>query len=160
MEAGASDLKGLVARINHHLAHFSVTRKFVTLFLAVFDPSDRSLVYVNAGHNPSLLRTEAGFEELSTGSIALGMMPKLPFLTAGKTTLPSGSILFNYTDGLVEQEDAHGNAFDTDALRRTIDEMRSSGPEAVNASVIARFEAHRAGLPYLDDIAVLTCAMR
>ncbi|MBK6753850.1 MAG: PP2C family protein-serine/threonine phosphatase [Flavobacteriales bacterium] len=153
-------LEDLVRDLNDKVYGNARGERFITLFIGDLDLGTGRMRYVNAGHNPSLLRTENGFEELSSGSIALGMMPKLPFITAGTTTLPSGSLLFNYTDGLVEQEDAHGNAFDMDALRRTIDEMRSSGPEAVNASVIARFEAHRAGLPYLDDIAVLTCAMR
>jgi hypothetical protein len=35
--------------------------------------------------------------------------------------------------------------------------MGPSGPKAVNEALIATFEAHRAGLPYLDDIALLTC---
>ncbi len=153
-------LDELVHDLNDKVYGNARGERFITCFLADLDLRTGALRYVNAGHNPVLLRTAQGFTELSTGSIALGMMPRLPFLQVGTADMGPGGLLLAYTDGLVEQEDAHGQAFELEQVRRAVDEVRLAGPAAVIEAVVARFEAHRGGQPYLDDIALLSCAMR
>jgi hypothetical protein len=51
----------------------------------------------------------------------------------------------------------YGAAFDVAPLQRALQQFSGAGPKAVNDALIGTFEAHRAGLPYLDDIALLTC---
>ncbi len=160
LEYSEDPLDELVRDLNEKVFGNARGERFITCFIADLDLRTGDLRYVNAGHNPALLRTERGFEELTTGSIALGMMPTLPFLQVGTSTMTPGSLLLAYTDGLVEQEDAHGQAFELDHVRRTMDEVHHAGPEAVIASVVARFEAHRGRQPYLDDIALLSCVLR
>ena len=160
VEYSNDPLDELVRDLNDKVYGNARGERFITCFLADLDLRTGAMRYVNSGHNPVLLRTAEGFTELSTGSIALGMMPKLPFLQVGTTTLPPGSLLLAYTDGLVEQEDVHGQAFELDQVRRAVDEVRHAGPGAVIEAVVARFEAHRGGQPYLDDIALLSCALR
>ena len=67
------------------------------------------------------------------------------------------STLLCYTDGLVEQEDRHGNSFETAPLTKILTDLSSSTAKAMNDAVITAFESHRDGLAYLDDIALLTC---
>jgi sigma-B regulation protein RsbU (phosphoserine phosphatase) len=150
------DLKDLVAELNANVLERARGERFITFFIGRVDLATGSLEFVNAGHNPPMLLRNGLVEELSDGAIALGMLPELPFLHKGTTTVKGGTLLC-YTDGLVEQEDRQGNAFDTVPLRKTLELMGPSGPKAVNEALIATFEAHRAGLPYLDDIALLTC---
>ena len=94
--------------------------------------------------------------ELKDGSIALGMLPDLPFVKTGEAKV-DGGMLMSYTDGLIEQEDVYGAAFETAPLERALRQFSGAGPQAVNEALIGNFEAHRSGLPYLDDIALLTC---
>ena len=56
----------LVAGLNRYAcAHSLRGLRFTTAFLAEFDPRDRRLVYVNAGHNaPILRRVASGVERL------------------------------------------------------------------------------------------------
>jgi sigma-B regulation protein RsbU (phosphoserine phosphatase) len=115
---------------------------------------------VNAGHNDPLLHGPAGITPLHSGSIALGMMPKLPFLQVGEAEIPAGSTLLCYTDGLVEQEDPHGNEFGTERLHQLLRDLHAATPKDINATLQGAYEAHRAGQPYLDDIAVLTCRLK
>ena len=64
----------------------------------------RSLIYVNAGHNPPLLlRTAGTVERWSIGGPVLGMFPGRDF-TAG-TALWPGDRLVLYTDGVTEALD-------------------------------------------------------
>ncbi|MBL7964575.1 MAG: SpoIIE family protein phosphatase [Flavobacteriales bacterium] len=134
--------------------------RFVTLFLGRLDLRTGLMRYVNAGHNAPLLHHGGKVQELTTGCIGLGMLEKLPFLQVGEVTLPRGSTLLCYTDGLVEQEDSREEPFGTQPLRKALTEFSLAGAEALNSAIIGAFEAHRAGLPYLDDIALLTCCLR
>ena len=68
----ASDLPALVARVNRHLVGFSSTRKFATLFIAVYDPAAGTLTYVNAGHNPGLWVSPEQVTLLPSGGVPVG----------------------------------------------------------------------------------------
>lgn len=46
----------LVSRLNVQIARHSPASRFITLFYGLYDPTDGSLQYVNAGHLPPLLK--------------------------------------------------------------------------------------------------------
>lgn len=146
----------LIAELNANVLERARGERFITLFIGLVDTRKGTMTYVNAGHNPPMLMREGAVSELTEGCIALGMLPEMPFIRSGETNV-TGSTVMSYTDGLVEQEDVYGAAFGTEPLRKTLVQFGPGGPAAVNEALIATFEAHRAGLPYLDDIALLTC---
>jgi len=151
------DLEQLVNDLNAKVYANARGERFITLFIGVIDTAARKMHYINSGHNDPLLHHAHGITPLRNGSIALGMMPKLPFLKSGEVDLPEGSTLFCFTDGLVEQEDAEGNSFETAPIIKILSTLSRSSAKEINHAVISTFEAHRGGLPYLDDIALLTC---
>jgi sigma-B regulation protein RsbU (phosphoserine phosphatase) len=153
----ATDLVQLMHELNDKVTRNARGERFITVFLGHIDLNARLMRFVNAGHNDPLLLGSGGIIPLHDGSIALGMLPKLPFVRVGEVGLPPGSTLLCYTDGLVEQEDAHGNAFETERIERTLIDLGKGTPAAINDSLISAFESHRGSQPYLDDIAVLTC---
>lgn len=153
----AEDLVQLVHDLNNKVHDSARGERFITLFIGMIDPGTRMMRYINSGHNDPLLHHADGIIPLRDGSIALGMMPKLPFLKSGEVYLPAGSTLLCYTDGLVEQEDANGNSFETAPITRILSTLSRSSAKEINQAVIDTFETHRGGLPYLDDIALLTC---
>ncbi len=74
-----------------------------TAVYAVLDPGTGELIYANAGHLPPLVATRAGeasYLDEAAGSM-LGAAPSTTF-TTGRRRLPAGSVLLNYTDGLIE----------------------------------------------------------
>ncbi|HWS36241.1 MAG TPA: PP2C family protein-serine/threonine phosphatase [Actinoplanes sp.] len=81
---------------------------FATLFFAILDPATGSLVFVNCGHNPPLIRRYDGRVQLlhPTGP-ALGLIPEATFRPAS-TTLEPGDLFFGYTDGVTEARNAAG----------------------------------------------------
>ncbi|MBK7102242.1 MAG: PP2C family protein-serine/threonine phosphatase [Flavobacteriales bacterium] len=155
--AHTTDLVQLVHDLNAKVHASARGERFITLFIGIIDTEKRSMRYVNAGHNDPLLHHAAGITALRDGSIALGMMPQLPFLLSGEVDLPPNSTLLCYTDGLVEQEDAQEKSFETAPIIKILTERDGASAKEINKAVIAAFEAHRGGLPYLDDIALLTC---
>lgn len=149
----------MVANLNANVMERARGERFITLFIAKADLAKAELTFVNAGHNPPMLLRDGVVEELTDGSIALGMLPHLPFIQTGRAGI-QGATLLCYTDGLVEQEDSQGNDLGTAVVRKHLEMLAASGPRAVNDALITTFEAHRGGLPYLDDIALLTCRFR
>ncbi|MCB9184449.1 MAG: PP2C family protein-serine/threonine phosphatase [Flavobacteriales bacterium] len=154
------DLEELVRHLNEQVWSSARGERFITLFLALIDLEHRTIRYVNAGHNDPLLHDGRTTEPLHDGCIALGMMPTLPFLRTGAAELPPSGALLCYTDGLVEQEDTHGIAFESAALHKALGTCALAGAAPLIDAVRDAFEAHRGQQAYLDDIAVLACSFR
>jgi len=96
------DVAALVGRLNRAVKQRSPGNRFITLFLAVFDPELSTLTYCNAGHNPPLLiRADGSVAKLDEGGLALGMFLGLPY---DSKTIPfdPGDLLLLYSDGVVE----------------------------------------------------------
>jgi phosphoserine phosphatase RsbU/P len=53
------EARALVARLNTQICRHSPGARFITLFYGVYVPATGALTYVNAGHNPPLLRRAA-----------------------------------------------------------------------------------------------------
>ncbi len=153
-------LEQLVRELNANVLERARGERFITLFIGRVNLAEGSMEFVNAGHNPPLLALPGKpAMELSDGSIALGMLPELPFVQTGRVGV-KGATLLCYTDGLVEQEDAQGNEFGTEPVRRTMELLSNADPRSINEALMATFANHRGSLPYLDDIALLTCRFR
>jgi sigma-B regulation protein RsbU (phosphoserine phosphatase) len=105
----------LVVRLNHYASSHSLDgRRFTTAVLAEYEPATRRLVYVNAGHNPPILRRASGaIEKLEAGGLPLGIDTGASYETAA-VELKSGDALIFYTDGVVEAFDEKGLEFGND----------------------------------------------
>ena len=102
----------LVSRMNRYVCSNSQNgRRFTTAFLAEYEPVSRVLSYVNAGHNPPVLRHSSGTtEELHTGGLPLGVMENANY-ESGMVTLEPGDMLAAFTDGLVEAENLRSEEY-------------------------------------------------
>jgi serine phosphatase RsbU (regulator of sigma subunit) len=105
----------LVVRLNRYAsAHSLDGRRFTTAVLSEYDPGTRHLVYVNAGHNPPVLRHANGtLEKLEVGGLPLGIEPGAVYDTAALDLRPGDALIF-YTDGVVEAFDEKGDLFGDD----------------------------------------------
>ncbi len=102
----------LVSRMNRYVCSNSQNgRRFTTAFLAEYEPLSRVLRYVNAGHNPPVLRRKSGTnEELRAGGLPLGVMGDASY-ESGAVTLEPGDLLAAFTDGLVEAENLRSEEY-------------------------------------------------
>jgi serine phosphatase RsbU (regulator of sigma subunit) len=108
-------LAELVVRLNRYAsAHSLDGRRFTTAVLAEYEPATRRLAYVNAGHNPPVLRRADGAtEKLEVGGLPLGIDTGAVYGTAA-IELKSGDALIFYTDGVIEAFDEKGQEFGND----------------------------------------------
>lgn len=114
-------LADLVTRLNRYAcAHSLDGRRFTTAVLGEYDPADRRLFYVNAGHNPPILRhANGGTEKLEAGGLPLGIEVDGAYTTA-TIDLAVGDALILYTDGVVEAFDEKGQEFGNDRWMEAI----------------------------------------
>lgn len=99
----------LLERINRQVHASTDPQHFATLFLAMYDPATRHLVYSSGGHNPPLLvRADGRRELLSEGGLPLGAFDFGSY-DEGRLVLEPGDLLFMYTDGLTETKGPDGD---------------------------------------------------
>ena len=102
----------LATRLNRYAAAYSLDgRRFTTAVLCEYEPATRRLTYVNAGHNPPIVRRANGaFESLETGGLPLGIKIGAEYQTATLELRP-GDALILFTDGVVEAFNESGEEF-------------------------------------------------
>jgi serine phosphatase RsbU (regulator of sigma subunit) len=149
----------LVKRLNLQICKHAPPSRFITLFVASYDPRTGNLQFVNAGQTPPLLRRQNGaIERLSTGGTALGMFEGSSY-ESGHVRLEPGDAVVMYSDGITEAEDPAGIAFDEAGLERTLALYPGTFPEATAASVgqaiFDAVERHRRDSRLGDDLSVL-----
>ncbi|MBI1880475.1 MAG: serine/threonine-protein phosphatase, partial [Chloroflexi bacterium] len=147
-------------RFFYHNVHLTT---FVTLFLAQFDPTRRTLTYGNAGHNPPLVyrRRANGGDPVAwlqpTGP-AIGLVEGFQ-ITTQTATLGQGDILLLYTDGVTEAMNAAEEQFGQDRLASLVRrEANSSAKELVQA-LRQELQVFTNGLPLADDTTIVVGRM-
>ncbi|CAL9649704.1 SpoIIE family protein phosphatase [Streptomyces sp. enrichment culture] len=130
---------------------------FATCCYIELDPRTGRALAVRAGHPPPLLRRPDGRTEALelAGGVMLGVHPEAAYPVTA-LTLPPGSVLVLYTDGLVELP---GSDIDTGirAVRRRLARSRTGSVEQL-ADRLVRTARRTEDRP--DDVALLLTAYR
>ena len=142
--------------INRQLCGNNMADMFVTLWLGVLEIATGRLEYINAGHNPPLLKSGgAGFAFLqSPPDLVLAGMDDTIY-TRRETRLAGGDTLFLYTDGITEAADLRGEFYGKDRLRRFLDEHGGLLPRELLPLLRADIARFSAGAEQSDDITML-----
>jgi sigma-B regulation protein RsbU (phosphoserine phosphatase) len=111
----------VVNRLNSDLHSLSDSNRYVTLLLADIDARNRSLRYVNCGHNPALLFQAKTHDvvPLNSSCFPIGMFESLA-CSINPANLSAGDILVLYTDGVTEAENSLGEEFGMERLSALI----------------------------------------
>jgi sigma-B regulation protein RsbU (phosphoserine phosphatase) len=149
----------LVKRLNLQVTRHAPPSRFITLFLASFNPSTGRLLFVNAGQTPPLLRRQNGsIERLTSGGVALGMFAGSTY-EPGDVHMEPGDALLLYSDGLTEAESPDGVPFDEAGLERTLalyaGAYQKSAAAELGRAVFDAVERHRRDQRLSDDLTVL-----
>lgn len=142
-----------VAQTNTYLADHSSARMFATLWVGVFDSTDNTLHYVDAGHGHWLVCTpeNAPSSPPPPGGVVIGIQPDLEYTTAS-IKLREGDRLVIYSDGVVEQPNSGLDRFEINRLYDVLEE--SSSIEHDIAMCFAALEAFTGGKNFADDTTI------
>ncbi len=152
-------LPALARRLNVQVARHAPASRFITLFLASYNPATGHLHFVNAGQTPPLLRRQDGsIVRLSTGGVALGMFEGSEY-EQGHIDLGPGDALIMYSDGITEAESPDGTPFDEAGLERTLalhaGAYGTSAAAELGRAIFGAVERHRRDQRLSDDLTVL-----
>jgi phosphoserine phosphatase RsbU/P len=148
------DLVTVVERLNKIVVRNTKGERFITLFLAKYNERTRKLCYVNAGHNPTILYAEGGAVPLKLGTTMIGAFDDLPFLNEGEVDVEPGSLLFNYTDGLMDLEFVNKN-WNEEKMMEYVVENGELDPDSFNEGLMDHINNVLKGRP-IDDVTLLT----
>ena len=152
------NLTEIVEALNFQAMENTKGEKFITFFGAIYDISLKTMVYVNAGHNPAILWTKKeGIRLLEVGSTVLGAMNPLPFINEGFVTDLEEFFLFSYTDGLTETVNEDGVEFGMNWLTEYIKKNNDKNLKVIHQDIIVALDGFKGRNAYRDDITMLSC---
>ncbi len=123
--------------------------RLASAFISIIDPRTRVISYVSAGHAPPVLRLPNGtVETLEAPSAPLGAFSHVRF-DRYKRTIPDGSLLVLYTDGIIE---ASRDVLEGERMLRSVLASAAARHVANPAEFIERATA---GHALRDDIAII-----
>ena len=144
---------------NDALCEGNSSNTFVTVWAGELNIRTGHMSYVNAGHNPPIVRLGGKVEYLrSRPSLVLGAMAGARYRVQ-ELQLEPGDAIYLYTDGIVEQHNAAGELFGDDRLLATVagcDKRR----DGLLSTVIADVRRHAAGAEQADDCTQLVMRYR
>jgi phosphoserine phosphatase RsbU/P len=149
----------VVSLLNAEAVDRDAAGRYATMFFAELDAGERTLRYVNAGHNPPLVIAPEGvtFTQLTTGGPPVGLLPDAAY-DAGTLPLTERSIVLIYTDGVVEARNADDEEF---GLQRLIDICGTSdgNVDSLFHTVMETLDSWRGDIEQGDDITMIAVAI-
>jgi sigma-B regulation protein RsbU (phosphoserine phosphatase) len=149
------NLTALIERLNQIVLKITKGEKFITLFLAKYNEETRRMDYINAGHNPSILYLNGQSATLQLGTTMIGVFDELPFLNQGQVDIEPGTLIFNYTDGLLDYEPEDAKVWNEDILMEFLLENGDLHPDKFNQKLLNESSMLVKSKP-IDDITLLT----
>jgi serine phosphatase RsbU (regulator of sigma subunit) len=146
--------------VNRQLLNLNNEGMFVTLLYGVLNCATHEFTFARAGHEPPILCSADGEwldtdADLACGQL-LGLFDDL-LLCEQTWTLPSGSTLLLYTDGVTETMNSQSELFGGERLQAAVCAHRNSNAQAVCERIWKLVTAHRGDAAQRDDI-TMVCA--
>jgi sigma-B regulation protein RsbU (phosphoserine phosphatase) len=144
----------VLSAVNRRIISDTDSSRFVTTFYGVLDPTDGTLIYCNAGHNPPLLKRKTGREWIRKTGVLLGMFEDETWEQATVQINP-GDVLVLYTDGVTEAANPEMELFGKRRLEETVAAQKDPAASSIQKSILASLADFRGSEPQLDDIALV-----
>lgn len=154
---GTSALLNAVTGTNNYITENHLEAGyFATMFMAILDPSNGDLLYINGGHNsPIIVRADGQIDRLKSTGPAVGMLPGVEF-RLGQAQLEVGDLLYLFTDGVPEAKNADGGFFHEDVLANLVSSLpRGTAAQEVLAQIKSALDTHMGNALQFDDITMM-----
>lgn len=154
------NLSDIFTRGNNNLCEGNDAAMFVTVWQGSINLSTGLVQYVNAGHNPPLVRHADGkFEFLKTRpGFVLAGMDGIRYKTQ-QLQLSPGDIIFLYTDGVTEATNADEELYGNDRLENILNKAEFNNMQELCQCVKDDIDAFVGDAPQFDDITMVAFQM-
>ena len=154
----------LLTALNEQLQERKLAAQYVTMLIALWDDTARTLRIANAGSvQPLFVSTDNAdlthaidVRTVSVEGFPLGLFPGVSYDELTINTKPGDLIVF-FSDGIVDAENIHGEMYGTDRLS-TLLQRHPTATQTVDGTLAAILEAvttFQAGAEHFDDETVV-----
>ncbi len=84
------------------------------------------------------------------------MFDEIPAIECEEIYIEPNSVLFTFTDGLVEIENEQEEAYEIENVIEELHKNYSISMHALNECIFKKIKAFKGSMPYIDDTAVLS----
>lgn len=155
----AAPIEEVFYKANNSLCENNEAEMFVTAWMGILDLRSGLLKFVNAGHNPPLIRKEKAYAFMDHRkyhrSLMLGARENITY-RVNEMHLQQGDALYLYTDGVSEANDPSGALYGEERLLRCLQKARDKDdPKEILKAVDEDVTDHVHGADPFDDITML-----
>jgi len=146
------DAKEFVQSFNRFLISSTTSDKFATAWFGFYNQSNKNLISINAGHNPTYLfkHKNSSFEKLSAGGLMLGSL-ELPY-DSEIIDLQTGDMLIFYTDGITEAMNKDEEEFGEERFEEFLFKNKTLDARGLSKLVFEEIKTFRGEAEQSDDI--------
>lgn len=151
------ELSEIFTTANKKLCENNDAGMFVTAWMGILDPKTGLLKFVNAGHNPPLVRQADGeFVYLKSRSgMVLAGMDGIKY-RQNELQLTPGDQIYLYTDGVTEATDKNNQLYGEERLLETVNQNIIKDTRKLCEAVKADVDKFVGEAPQFDDITMLS----
>ena len=150
------ELKEAVSSANRSLCQHNEAGMFVTVWAATLDFHTGRLTYVNAGHNPPLLRHEGTWQWLKRrNGLFLGTFETAKYTSATIDLVPGDELLL-YTDGVNEAFSVNEEEYGNEHLEEFLSCHTTQHPRILVEMLKSDVRHWAKGAEQSDDITILS----
>ena len=144
-----------VATANNALCARNEADMFITLWVGVLDLESGEMTYVNAGHNPpvTVLGGKPAYLTAKSGLVLAGM-DGVPY-KEHTLTLQPGDMVYLYTDGVTEAENAEHALYGEDRLLACFENAKDTAPAEMVKNIKQSVSEFVNGHDQFDDMTML-----
>ena len=156
-EADSSTSPGEVLRMaNKHITRLEKSTQFVTALYGVLDTKTGDFSYARAGHEPPLLLPEKGDVHRlpHKPGMALGLWENI-ILDEYSISLPKGSLLVLFTDGMTDCRNPNGEPFGLERIKVTMSGLWSATAQKSCDQLFDTLMMYQSGSKQDDDVTLV-----
>lgn len=146
--------------INDLISENTMDGKFITFFWGIFDNLNKTLTYVNAGHNPPLLIREGKIIKLEKGGIILGVMKTFTPYISEQVQLKKDDVIVLFTDGITEAKNVEDEEFSDEKLESLALNLSPEPADEILNTIRNEVQKFASGTIQSDDITLMVLKVK
>ena len=154
------DLEDSTELINDLISENTSDGRFITFCWGVLNQQNRTIKYVNAGHNPPLLVREGKIIKLTVGGIILGVMRTVIPYESEELQLQKDDVIIFFTDGISEAMNIKGEEFSDNRLEEIAVESASLPAKEILNKIRNEVVDFASGTVQSDDLTMIVVKVK
>jgi sigma-B regulation protein RsbU (phosphoserine phosphatase) len=154
-----ADTAAVMQRINHMLHQVTPAHQFMSLLYGIFDTSDNSFVYTNAGHPMPVLLHQGQSSLLNSHGLLLGINSDTTY-DHSIIKLEPNDWLVMFSDGVSEARNGQRQMFGAAGIVEVLNHAAADSAKQLLHTIWSRLDAHTDDANSADDRTLLVIRVR